>query len=108
VEKGIFCPCPICDGYESIDRAIAITGHGIHAVREVMFLLTHTRDHTILSLDQAAEWSEACSAAGTQAPRRLIEMLGLDANDEGCVRVQEHCRTSVPGAVPGTAIDNDL
>jgi thioredoxin reductase (NADPH) len=171
IEKGIFRPCPICDGYESMDQAIAVIGHTESAAREAMFLLTYTRDLHILTLGKTPEWPDSCSAelaaagiqvltasvktfrlaekrkefqfadegvksfdtvyaaTGTLTPRRLIDVLGLATDGQGCVNVRDHQRTSVrgvfaagdvvagldqinaavgQGAVAGTAIHNYL
>ena len=42
--------CPICDGYEVIDRRVAIVGGDSHALGEAMFLLGYTSSLTVLTL----------------------------------------------------------
>ncbi|HVK55826.1 MAG TPA: NAD(P)/FAD-dependent oxidoreductase [Burkholderiales bacterium] len=53
--QGYLRHCPICDGYEVIDRTIAVLGDGMHAVREVRFLLTYTKAITIVTLGKPFE-----------------------------------------------------
>jgi thioredoxin reductase (NADPH) len=46
--------CPICDGYEAIDKRIAVLGAGAPASREAMFLRTYSSDVTVLRLADLA------------------------------------------------------
>lgn len=59
VKKGLIRTCPICDGYESIGRRIAVLGNGEHAAAEGIFLRTYS-DHVtlLLSVADAASLSE--------------------------------------------------
>lgn len=59
VKKGLIRTCPICDGYESIGRKIAVLGSGEHAAAEGLFLRTYADSVTLLlSLADAAGLSE--------------------------------------------------
>jgi thioredoxin reductase (NADPH) len=40
--------CPICDGYEALDKNIAVLGRTSHAMREATFLRTYTKSVTVL------------------------------------------------------------
>lgn len=42
VKRGLIRTCPICDGYESIGKHIAVLGDGEHAAAEALFLRTYT------------------------------------------------------------------
>ncbi len=48
VKRGVIRTCPICDGYESIGKAIAVLGAGDHAASEALFLRTYTDQLTLL------------------------------------------------------------
>lgn len=50
IARGLVRHCPICDAYEVIDRRVGVIGQGRHALREVLFLRTYTRDLTLLTL----------------------------------------------------------
>jgi thioredoxin reductase (NADPH) len=50
VRKGTVRQCPICDGYEVIDRRIVLLGSGRHAVEEALFLSGYSPDVTIAAL----------------------------------------------------------
>jgi thioredoxin reductase (NADPH) len=48
VRRSLVRMCPICDGYEAIDRRIAVLGDGAVAEREAGFLRTYSDDITVI------------------------------------------------------------
>ncbi len=46
--------CPICDGYEAMDRRIAVIGPLEQAIAKALFLRTYTRKIAVLPLDMGA------------------------------------------------------
>ena len=68
VRQGLIRTCPICDGYESIGRRIAVLGDSEHAAAEALFLRTYTDKLSLLMVGKAQELSqttrEALHAAG--------------------------------------------
>lgn len=68
VQRGLIRVCPICDGYEVIDRRIGVIGHGAQAVGEALFMRTYTPHVTLLTLgepmDLATEMQAALDRAG--------------------------------------------
>lgn len=48
VKHGLIRTCPICDGYESINKRIAVIGNSEHAASEALFLRTYTEKLTLL------------------------------------------------------------
>ncbi|HJW57394.1 MAG TPA: NAD(P)/FAD-dependent oxidoreductase, partial [Burkholderiaceae bacterium] len=50
IRQGYVRHCPICDGYEVIDRKVAVIGHGKEGIREALFLRQFTADLTLLTL----------------------------------------------------------
>jgi thioredoxin reductase (NADPH) len=62
VRQGLLRYCPICDGYEAIDRKIAVVGPLEHAVDKALFMRTYSDDVTLLPVGQGGE---------TDAPQRL-------------------------------------
>jgi len=48
VKHGLIRTCPICDGYESMDKRIAVLGNSAHAAAEALFLRTYTSKLTLL------------------------------------------------------------
>lgn len=52
VQSGLIRVCPICDGYEVIDRTVGVIGHGDQAVGEALFMRTYTPHVTLLTLGE--------------------------------------------------------
>jgi thioredoxin reductase (NADPH) len=48
IYRGNIRLCPICDGYEVVDRSVAVLGPVSEAVKKLLFLHTYTRDLTFL------------------------------------------------------------
>jgi len=48
VKRGLIRTCPICDGYESRGKSIAVMGSGEHAAAEALFLRTYTDKLSLL------------------------------------------------------------
>jgi len=56
VQRGLVRYCPICDGYESRDRKIAVIAYGAHGIGEAVFIArTYSDDVTLLTLGQPLE-----------------------------------------------------
>jgi len=138
LRQGLLRYCPICDGYEISDRAIAVIGEGDTLYGEAKFLRSYTSSIAVfseggsvgLSHDQCRDLSamgieiidesaysyrlahgslevlfrEASrtfesiyAALGSVAQSRLAAGLEAEMSAEGCLIVDEHQRTSVPG-----------
>ncbi len=52
MQRGQIRVCPICDGYEVIDKRIAVLGHGVQAVGEARFIRTYSPAVTLLTLGE--------------------------------------------------------
>jgi thioredoxin reductase (NADPH) len=130
--------CPVCDGFEEMDRHIAVIGPLQRAVKKALFLRTYSRHVVLLPLDREVRVDDELRAmlqqAGipvptervadldpsgtrimaTMASGSVIEIdvlypamgarvrselatrLGANANEAGCLIVDEHLRTNVP------------
>lgn len=73
IKQGYIRHCPICDGYEVIDRKVAVIGHGESLVREALFIRHFTADLTILGLGRALGLSDSDRQALHAAGIRIIE-----------------------------------
>lgn len=51
IRRGLIRHCPICDGYEVIDRATAVIGHGEKGAREALFIRHFTPKITLFTLN---------------------------------------------------------
>ena len=58
VSGGLIRYCPICDGYEAINKNVAVLGKGKHALEEALFLRDYTSYVTLITSDKAEEWSK--------------------------------------------------
>ena len=85
VKHGVMRTCPICDGYESIDRNIAVLGNGEHAAAEALFLRTYTKKLTLLLADAANGLSQdtqtALGEAGIKVSHVTIGSVRLEDDD---------------------------
>jgi thioredoxin reductase (NADPH) len=130
--------CPVCDGFEVTDQAVAVIGSGARGVKEALFLRSYTRDVTLVShapthtlddaqraelaaagidvLDGPAEnfrlesdglsvdtatgrrmFASVYPALGSDVHSDLATALGATVTEDGCIKVDDHQRTNVPG-----------
>jgi thioredoxin reductase (NADPH) len=54
ISEGSIRYCPVCDGFEAIDRRIAVLGSGDDAAAKARFLRTYSRNVTLLSQSAGA------------------------------------------------------
>ena len=137
IERSLVRICPICDGYEAIDKAVAIIGQDDKGVREAAFLRTYSDRVTLIHVGPAEALTEedelarmgaelirapidnvrlegdrvtalswggtfrvfdlVYSALGTSPNADLARSLGARVGDDGCMVVDAHQATSVPG-----------
>lgn len=73
IRRALVRVCPICDGYEAIDRRIAVLGDGDLGGREALFMTTYSARVTLLHLGPYAALSQraALEEAG-------VEVLDVD------------------------------
>jgi thioredoxin reductase (NADPH) len=82
VEGGLLRLCPVCDGYEVIDRRLAIVGHGASGVKEALFMTTYSRDLTLLTLGEPLSGEARCQLQ--QADITVEERPLLALAPDGC------------------------
>ena len=137
IERALVRICPICDGYEATDKAVAIIGRDDSGVREAAFLRTYSDRVTLIHVGPAGaltaedelrrlgvelirapidnvrlegdrvtalSWGGSFrvfdlvySALGTSPNGDLARSLGARVGDDGCMVVDAHQRSSVPG-----------
>jgi thioredoxin reductase (NADPH) len=81
VKRGVIRTCPICDGYESMDKRVAVLGDGDHAASEALFLRTYTSRLSLLVSDTAAlsaKMQAALKDAGIELRRVSIGSIHLE------------------------------
>ncbi|MER8543673.1 NAD(P)/FAD-dependent oxidoreductase [Mesorhizobium sp. M1334] len=70
IQAGVLRLCPICDGYEAIDKRVAVIGPAEHAMKKALFMRTFTQDLTLLITDP----SEPSPDKRTKLKRAGIEI----------------------------------
>ena len=103
--------CPICDGYEAMDRRIGVTGKIADAGKKALFLRTYSSDVTLFATDgpQNTPLCKELSDGGVElagAPAR-IERL---ASGEIAVTVQDGARFELDVLYPalGCTVRSEL
>jgi thioredoxin reductase (NADPH) len=59
LSAGLLRYCPVCDGYEVTDQAVAVVGTGERGCTEALFLRSYTADVTLVAPDGGHELSSA-------------------------------------------------
>jgi thioredoxin reductase (NADPH) len=73
IKQGYVRHCPICDGFEVIDRDVAVIGHGASGLKEALFLRTYTARLTLLTLGEPMSLNDDELDQVRMAGIRLIE-----------------------------------
>lgn len=84
VRRGLVRYCPVCDGFESRDRRIAVIGHGARGASEALFIArSFSDDVTLLTLGNPMELDDATREALTHRRVRIEArpVIGLDVQD---------------------------
>ena len=138
--------CPVCDGYEATDQAIAVYGALKDAEAKALFLRTYSRSVTVLPTEAPASADAKLKQAGialapsppvsfelrddgVEAVLRdgqrlrfdvlypvlgcdvrsdLAAALGARCNEVGCLEVDAHQQTTVPGLYAAGDVVSDL
>jgi thioredoxin reductase (NADPH) len=83
VKRGLIRTCPICDGYESMGKHIAVLGNGPHAAAEALFLRTYSSKVGLLLVADVALPSSTHDALA----RAGIDVLHIGA---GAIEMEEY------------------
>ena len=66
VRRGLIRICPICDGFETVGKAVAVLGNSDHAAAEAMFLRTYSDRVTLILVGENSRLPQ--SAAPSSRP----------------------------------------
>ncbi len=85
IKRGVIRTCPICDGYESMDKRVAVLGQGEHAAAEALFLRTYTAKLTVLLTEGSPPLSFKTRQTLTEAGIALghVGPGSVDVQDDG-------------------------
>ena len=83
VARGLVRICPICDGYEVIDKTVAVLGKDDHSAAEAIFITTYTPKVTLLHAGPAGDLSQdmrrSLDDAGVEVVEAPIDSVVLEA-----------------------------
>lgn len=82
IERGLVRVCPICDGYEAADKAVAVIGDDDAGVREAAFLRTYSDRVTLIhtGLPGALTLHDEMAQLGIELIRASIDDVRLERN----------------------------
>lgn len=82
IERALVRICPICDGYEATDKAVAVIGDGDMGVRECAFLRTYSDRVTLIHIGPPDDLTErdALSRLGIRLVETPIEKVRLEGD----------------------------
>ena len=80
IERALVRICPICDGYEATDKAVAVIGHSDKGVREAAFLRTYSDRVTLIHVGPPDDLTErdALTRLGIELVETPIETVRLE------------------------------
>lgn len=87
VAHGCVRYCPICDGYEAIDRKVAVLGRGKSGLAEALFLNHFTRDVSLFALRGALRLTDEERVRLAHSTVRAVPhgVTGLDFDERGAM-----------------------
>jgi len=82
IERALVRICPICDGYEATDKAVAVIGHSDAGVREAAFLRTYSDRVTLIHVGAPGDLTEreALVRLGIELVETAIEKVHLEGD----------------------------
>ncbi|MDQ3126637.1 MAG: NAD(P)/FAD-dependent oxidoreductase [Pseudomonadota bacterium] len=85
IERSLVRICPICDGYEAIDKAVAVIGDDDKGLREAAFLRTYSDRVTLIHIGspEALTATDELERLGIDLIRAPIDNVRLEGD---CVR----------------------
>lgn len=82
IERSLVRICPICDGYEAIDKAVAVIGDDDRGVREAAFLRTYSDRVTLIHIGspEALTGQDEMARLGIELIRAPIDNVRLEGD----------------------------
>lgn len=90
IEVGCVRYCPVCDGYEAIDKKVAVLGSGEHGVDEAIFIKHFSSDLAILAFDKRTAFNPRQLARLRAHNIEVIEELAALGFEREQKRVAAH------------------
>jgi thioredoxin reductase (NADPH) len=102
IREGHIRLCPVCDGYEAIDKDVAVLGPGRKAIEKALFLRPYTDKLTVFLSERSAideSQRHALDGAGIRLHEAVAEDLAIDG-DEIALVLADGSRHSVEVLYP--------
>ena len=82
IERSLVRICPVCDGYEAIDKAVAVIGDDDKGVREAAFLRTYSDRVTLIYIGspEALTGQDEMARLGIELIRAPIDNVRLEGD----------------------------
>jgi thioredoxin reductase (NADPH) len=105
--------CPICDGYEAMDRRIGVIGRDGHCAREAIFLTTWSDDVTFLNVGASPlprDLKADLERAGVQVVDSAVQGVAIEKRRISAFNLKtgEPCRFDVVYSALGVTPRNQL
>jgi len=80
IERALVRICPICDGYEATEKAVAVIGHSDKGAREAAFLRTYSDRVTLIHVGPPEDMTERAALAdlGIDVVETPIETVRIE------------------------------
>jgi thioredoxin reductase (NADPH) len=112
IYRGNIRLCPICDGYEAVDRSVAVFGPIHEAVKKLLFLHTYTSDLTLLpvgDLSMSEEEEHILHSLGIRFPLQPVADLRIEGDEITAVMADgTHIRVDILYPALGVDARSDL
>lgn len=115
IERSLVRICPICDGYEAIDKAVAVIGNDDRGAREAAFLRTYSERVTLIHTGpaEALGATEELERLGIELIRAPIDHVRLEGDRVTTLGWSEATRAfdhvySALGTSPNASLANGL
>ena len=79
--------CPVCDGYEAMDRRVGVLGSLQDAGKKAIFLRTYSRDVSVFATDD--DWPESLTKSLLATGIKIFASDGCVSTRKGTVRVND-------------------
>lgn len=83
IRTGLIRHCPICDGYEVIDKKVAVIGRGIKGVNEARFLRHYTDKLTLFTIGTPHDIGDADRASLEQSAIVVVDEAVAEVCTQG-------------------------
>jgi thioredoxin reductase (NADPH) len=109
IYRGALRFCPICDGYEAMDKRIGVLGRFSTALKKAEFLRTYSHDVVLLPTDDAHSVDSETQQEGITVPAaKVVDIERTDEKITAILSSGEHIALDVLYPALGCEVRSDL